>query len=33
VSYQLWADTHRKWVALGVAGAAIAGVVATKRAA
>ncbi len=34
VSYQLWADTHRKWIALGVAGAAaIAGVVAAKKAA
>ncbi len=34
VSYQLWADTHRKWIALGVAGAAaIAGWVAGKRAA
>ncbi len=33
VSYQLWADTHRKWIALGVAGAAIAGLVWAKRAA
>jgi NAD(P)-dependent dehydrogenase (short-subunit alcohol dehydrogenase family) len=34
VSYQLWADTHRKWIALGLAGAAaVAGVVAAKKAA
>lgn len=33
-SYQLWADTHRKWIALGVAGvAAIAGAVAARKAA
>jgi NAD(P)-dependent dehydrogenase (short-subunit alcohol dehydrogenase family) len=34
-SYELWADTHRKWIALGVAGAAavIVGAVVAKKAA
>jgi NAD(P)-dependent dehydrogenase (short-subunit alcohol dehydrogenase family) len=33
-SYELWGDTHRKWIALGLAGAAaIAGAVAAKKAA